>query len=167
MTFIRNLILFGNLIVFLVMVNWGIWTAEQNINSGTFAYMELQPRDPRSLFQGDYMVLNYALETQAAISRSGGDFPKEGFLVVRLDEQQVARFVRFHEGEVLEDGETLLKFTSPYGWTVEVGVGSYFFQEGHGDIYAAARYAEVRILEDGSVALIALRDENFTLLQAP
>jgi uncharacterized membrane-anchored protein len=167
MTLIRNLILFGNLIVFLWMVNSGIWTAEQRLTAGTLAYLELAPVDPRSLFQGDYMVLNYALETQAAVSRSGGDFPKEGFLVVRLDEQQVARFVRFHEGEALEEGELLLKFASPYGWTVEVGIDSYFFQEGHGEIYATARYAEVRILDDGNVALIALRDENFTLLQAP
>jgi uncharacterized membrane-anchored protein len=167
MTLFRNLILFGNLIVFLVMVNSGIWTAEQRLTAGTMAYLELAPVDPRSLFQGDYMVLNYALETQAAVSRSGGEFPKEGFVVVRIDTRQVARFVRFHEGEALEDGEMLLKFSSPYGWTVEVGVGSYFFQEGHGEIYAAARYAEVRILDDGSVALIVLRDENFNVLRAP
>jgi uncharacterized membrane-anchored protein len=165
MSAIRNLVLFGNLIIFLVIVNWGIWTAEQNIAAGTLAYLELAPVDPRSLFQGDYMRLAYAIEDQAQLSRSGGDFERNGFLLIRLDEQQIARFVRVYEGEDLEEGEMLLKYASPYGWSIEIGIDSYFFQEGNADIYARARYAEVRILEDGSVALIALRDENLVLLR--
>jgi uncharacterized membrane-anchored protein len=163
---IRNLILFGNLLVFLFMVNWGIWTAEQNIAAGTLAYLELAPVDPRSLFQGDYMRLAYAIEDHAQMSRSG-EFEHKGFLVIQLDEQQVARFVRIYEGEDLEEGELLIKYASPYGWSIEIGIDSYFFQEGNADIFANAKYAEVRILEDGNVMLIALRDANLVLLEAP
>jgi uncharacterized membrane-anchored protein len=163
---IRNLILFGNLLVFLVMVNWGIWTAEQNIAAGTLAYLELAPVDPRSLFQGDYMRLAYAIEDQAQMSRSG-EFERKGLLVIQLDENQIARFVHIYTGEELAEGETLIKYASPYGWSIEIGIDSYFFQEGNAAIFANAKYAEVRILEDGSVMLIALRDANLVLLEAP
>jgi uncharacterized membrane-anchored protein len=166
MNSIRNLILFGNLLVFLVMVNWGIWTAEQNIAAGKLAYLELAPVDPRSLFQGDYMRLAYAIEDQAQMS-SSGELEHDGFLVVQLNDKNIARFIRIYEGEELAEGETLIKYASPYGWTIEIGIDSYFFQEGNADIFAKAKYAEVRILEDGSVMLIALRDENLVLLEAP
>jgi uncharacterized membrane-anchored protein len=166
MNLIRNLILFGNLLVFLVMVNWGIWTAEQNIADGRLAYLELAPVDPRSLMQGDYMRLAYAIEDQAQVSRSD-EFQDDGFLVVRLDEQSVARFLRIYEGETLEEGELLIKFASPYGWSVEIGISSYFFQEGNASIFANARYGEVRILDDGSLMLMSLRDRNLVLLERP
>lgn len=164
---IRTIILFGNLLFVLAFVNWGIWTAEQNIAAGELAYLDLRPVDPRSIFQGDYMVLNYAIEQQAQMSRSGGDFERNGYLVVVIDEQGIARFQRFYEGEELAEGEMRIKYFSPYGWSVEIGIDSYFFQEGTGDTYARARYAEVRILEDGSVMLIGLRGENLEELIPP
>src|SRR5690349_5521209 len=148
MTFIRNLILFGNLLIFLVLVNWGIWTAEQNIEAGTLAYLELAPVDPRSLMQGDYMRLDYDIER--AMGNGQGDLELNGKLVVRLDERQVARFVRIYAGESLAEGEVLLNYSSPTGFWADIGISSYFFQEGNADIFASARYGEVRILDDGS-----------------
>lgn len=168
MTLLRPIILFGNLLVFLVMVNWGIWTAEQNLANGEVAYLELAPVDPRSLFQGDYMMLAYAIEDQAQISRSDGSYERNGFIVIRLDEKRVVRFLRVYvEGEQLEEGEMLMKYASPYGWSIDIGIDSYFFQEGTADTYANARYAEVRILDDGSVALVALTDRDLVKLSPP
>lgn len=166
MTLLRNIILFANLAVFLVLANWGIWTAEQKIEAGELAYFELAPVDPRSLFQGDYMRLAYAIENQASMSRSS-EFERNGLLVVQLDEQRIARFLRIDDGEPLEEGEHRIKFMSPYGWSIEIGIDSFFFQEGTGDTYANARYAEVRILDDGSVMLIGLRGENLEALVPP
>ena len=47
---------------------------------------------------------------------------------------------------------------------IRVGVDSFFFQEGQADDYARARYAEVRILENGGVMLINLTDENLVVI---
>jgi uncharacterized membrane-anchored protein len=165
MNLIRTIILFGNLLVTLLLVNWGIWSSEQTIANETVAYLELGTRDPRSFFQGDYMVLNYAIEGQARISRSGGNFEREGFIVVRLDEQRVVRFLRFDDGSELAEGEVRMQYTSPNGWSIEIGVDSYFFQEGLGSVYANALYAEIRILDDGSMMLIGLRGADFQELR--
>lgn len=161
MKLLRIIILFANLALFLALANWGIWSAENNIANGRLAYFALAPVDPRSLIQGDYMMLNYEIENQARVSRSNGNFERNGFIVVQLDNQQIARFVRVYtEGEILAEGEMLIKYASPFGWSVDIGIDSFFFQEGLSDIYAEAEYAEVRILDDGSVAIIDLRNAN-------
>ena len=45
----------------LVVVNSAIWQKERHIAQGEVVYLELAPVDPRSLMQGDYMALNFAL----------------------------------------------------------------------------------------------------------
>ncbi len=155
---LRIAILFGTLAVFLYLVNSSIITAENNITNGTVAYFELAPVDPRSLIQGDYMMLAYSIERDADIANVGNH--DRGQIVVSLDTQQVAHFERLHLGEIpLNDDEVLVNFYAR-NEQVRVGVDSFFFQEGQADSYSDARYAEVRLLEDGGVMLINLADEN-------
>ncbi|WP_319022245.1 GDYXXLXY domain-containing protein, partial [Proteus mirabilis] len=45
----------------LAFVNAAIWQKEALIGTGTTVYVELAPVDPRSLMQGDYMRLAFAL----------------------------------------------------------------------------------------------------------
>lgn len=159
---IRIFILFGTLAVFLYFVNSGIITAENNINNGTVAYFELAPVDPQSILQGFYMELRYDVENDArdVVNDSGRD---RGQLVLSLDDNNVAHFERrYVDGEILAEDEVLVNFYARDTWwqRVRVGVDSFLFQEGHADDFARARYAEVRILDDGGVMLVNLADEN-------
>lgn len=156
---LRTLILFGTVAVFLYFVNTGIMNAENNIKNATVAYFELAPVDPRSLIQGDYMTLRYTIENDARDVVSGNR--DRGQLVLSIDENQIAHFERrYFEDDTLEDDEILVNFYARSSWSVRVGVDSFFFQEGQAEAYSVARYAEVRILEDGGVMLIHLADEN-------
>ncbi|MDQ7026392.1 MAG: GDYXXLXY domain-containing protein [Anaerolineae bacterium] len=157
---LRTLILFGTLLVFLYLVNTGIWSAEQNIADGQPVYLILAPVDPRSLIQGDYMRLDYQIERDA--TNDGLLEVERGQIVARLDENNVAHYARLYTtGESLADNEILLNFTTSEFGGVRIGVDSFFFQEGQASRYNAARYADVRVTEGGTIMLVDLVGENF------
>jgi hypothetical protein len=83
-----------------------------------------------------------------------------GFLVVTLDANQVASFVRVHAGEALLPGEHLLRYRVNNTW-LTVGVESFTCESGHEVYYAAAQYAEFRVAPNGDCVLVRLLDPKF------
>ncbi|MDX1655338.1 MAG: GDYXXLXY domain-containing protein [Candidatus Competibacteraceae bacterium] len=155
----RTLLLAINLMLVLGVVNQLILTAERTLNQGKPLLLELAPLDPRSLIQGDYMVLDYALAREA-VEQIGADVA-DGQLVVRPDQNQVARLVRVHRAdEPLAVRERLLAFRKR-GSRLRVGPDAFFFQEGAAQIYQAARYGEFRVTVEGRALLVGLRDGGF------
>ena len=124
---------------------------ERLLKSGRSVLLELAPVDPRSLMQGDYMALNYAVG-RAAMSR------QDGRLVLQDDPRGVAQVVRTDDGGPLRPGEYLLRYRCRR-WGIRICGDSYFFQEGTGSAYAHARYGELRVGPDGDGVLVGLRDE--------
>ncbi len=155
----RNALLFGGLALVLATVNVSVVRKEALLRNGDIVLVELAPVDPRSLIQGDYMRLDYALARSADAS-----WPRDGRMVVRLDERNIARFVRRHEGETLAAGERLLQYRRRSG-RVRVGSDAFFFQEGHASRYADARYGELRVDASGGSVLVGLRDAELRPLQ--
>src|SRR5690606_15011448 len=105
--------------------------------------------DPRSLMQGDYMVLRYA-ETQ--VPRTDAAPAVDGRIVIALDGDGVATFRRFEDGRDLAPDEQLLRYRhrAPFGLDegdaeVTIGAESFLFQEGHAEAYAAARYGILKV----------------------
>ncbi len=156
----------ASLVVF-VVINGLIWQKQHLLRTGEVMLLQLAPRDPRSLMQGDYMTLRYALmeeSGQAAAEEATQTTATKGALVVKLDDHQVARFVRVHKGENLAPDERLLRYRLREG-EFSVGAESFFFQEGQAELYARARYGELRVSSTGESLLVGLRDENFDLLR--
>jgi uncharacterized membrane-anchored protein len=127
--------------------------------------LELAPVDPRSLMQGDYMVLDYAVSQEARLDVV--EQPLEGRLVLRRDEHDVGHFVRIEEpGTSLAPGESWLRY-KVRRHRVRLGAEAFFFQEGHADRYAGAKYGELRVADDGTSVLVGLRDAERQPLGAP
>lgn len=143
---------------------------ESLAESGQTVLLELRPRDPRSLMQGDYHVLAYLLEAEVmeAIDADDGDneWPKTGHLVIQNDAEDVAHYLRRHQGEALEDGELLLQYRIR-GGNLRLGAEDFFFQEGTGEIYSRARYGELKVTAGGEALLVGLRGEDFKTLGPP
>ena len=145
------------LVASLAIPNWAIWRKEQLLQRGDVALLELAPVDPRSLIQGDYMRLDYAI-TRGIQDR--GSWSRDGRIVVTLAPDGVARFVRLHNPVVpLAPGERLLQYRKR-GARVRVGSDAFFFQEGTARKYAGARYGELRVDADGGSVLVGLRDAD-------
>ncbi|MBH9553574.1 GDYXXLXY domain-containing protein [Inhella gelatinilytica] len=143
----------------LAVINVGILQKERLLAQGEPLFVELAPVDPRSLMQGDYMRLNYAL------LRSVGEWPprpgaQRPQVVLKRDAQGVGHFVRRAEGPAaLASDERLLELSPKDGrWTVVSD--AWFFREGEATRWQAARYAELRVLPDGRALLVGLRGEG-------
>lgn len=128
---------------------------ETVIRQGTSMYVELAPRDPRSLMQGDYMALRYQGPQSVRATE------RRGHYVVKLGANRVADFLRVHEGEALAEGEFLLRYTRGRRG-VRIGTDSFFFQEGDGPQFASARFGELKVASSGESILVGLRKADLT-----
>jgi uncharacterized membrane-anchored protein len=99
----RNIVVGLMTVVILGAVNTMIVGKERIVANGTVVLLRLAPRDPRSLMQGDYMALRYALAGE--VGRAANTVKiSDGHAVVDLDDRQVARFIRLHDDEALKPG---------------------------------------------------------------
>jgi uncharacterized membrane-anchored protein len=148
-------------IVILVAVNWSIHAREQLLVNGRVVLLELAPVDPRSLIQGDYMALRFKVANDAFASKGG-----DGAIVIRVDDRDVGTFRRFDDGTPLAAGEARLRYRLRNEFP-KFATNAFFFEEGHANDYATARFGEFRVAPDGEAILTGLRDADRRPLGAP
>ncbi len=150
-----------NLIVAIFLFNRSVADKEQILENGTLVLLQLAPVDPRSLMQGDYMRLNYAISQDFNSENN----PKKGYCVLRIDTNGVAYKVRVQKNKTpLAEGEYLIEYRYA-NWQLNIGAESYFFQEGKGAQYENAKYGGLKIDNHGNSILIGLYDESQKLIQ--
>ncbi|MGH7637057.1 MAG: GDYXXLXY domain-containing protein [Gemmatimonadaceae bacterium] len=149
--------LFGGLGLVLGAVNFAIVDKERLLRNGTTMLVELAPVDPRSLLGGDYMRLDYAMARRTEVG-AGYGWPRNGRMVVTLDERGVAQFARRYEGGTLAPREHLLQYRIRGNRRMRIGSDAFFFEEGTGARYTDARYGELRVDVGGESVLVGLRD---------
>ena len=176
-------------IALLGAVNYKVQQFEDVLATGKPVVLKIAPVDPRSLMQGDYMVLNYAilseiqqsqflsesnesLESNESIDAGEANEAigidesspsgKKAYILVHLDKNHVATFCE-EQSEIPTD----FKHCTPNvylpirykGWIPELPSQDYFFAEGKGEYYAQAEYAEYRF-KDGILLLARLLDKD-------
>lgn len=154
----KKILFWTTTLLIIVVVNFLIFSKEKTLANGRTMLLRLAPVDPRSLIQGDYMVLRYTIAGEVSKTQ----LKNSGCIVVSLDKNNVAKFVRVHNGESLQTGEHLLFYRNR--GSLRLGAESFMFQEGYADLYANARYGELKVDESGASVLIGLRDEDFNPL---
>ncbi|MFM5422061.1 GDYXXLXY domain-containing protein [Aeromonas veronii] len=157
----RQLALLLSGLAILAGINASVWRYEHAMSRGEVVLLRLAPVDPRSLMQGDYMRLNYEIARELT-SRDAQTTQNKGnnTLVIRLDAHQVATLVADGKPDRLASDERLLQVhQSERQW--QIGPDAYFFEEGTGEQYEAARYGEFRLQADGKTLLVGLRDEAY------
>lgn len=152
----------GTLLVFLGFFNHGVYQKEQLSLHGRLVLMELAPVDPRSLIQGDYMRLDYALYR----SLEADSLPAKGLAALAIDANGLAFGLRILENlERPRKGEIPIKY-SKRGWRgIQIGAESYFFQEGKAGNYGAAKYGGIKVDSLGNSLLVGLFDENLQQIE--
>lgn len=142
----------------LIFFNKAVAEKEALLTSGRETLFDLAPRDPRSLMQGDYMVLRYRL-AQDLEDKKIPNLPRKGLFALTV-KNRVAENARVVSSAAdLRTGEVLLQFKTVEE-QIQIGSESFFFQEGDAHIYETARYADLRIDEKGKALLIGLRDKD-------
>ncbi|KPQ20677.1 MULTISPECIES: GDYXXLXY domain-containing protein [unclassified Halomonas] len=151
-------------LLILAVVNGAIWQKERHLAEGEVVYLALAPVDPRSLMQGDYMALNFALsnDIQRALNRRHkGNTPeaRDGHVIVRLDKRRIGHFQRLDDDTSLSDDERRLHYRLRNG-QVRFATNAFFFQEGHDERYEPARFGRFRVNQQGEPLLVSLHDEG-------
>lgn len=154
----RLIVLLTMTVVILVFVNIQIVQKEHVIEDGETLLLRLAPQDPRSLLQGDYMALRYAMAADVASAAREANVTN-GQVIVALAENGEARFVDLFGGQTLAEDQRLLRFRKR-GDTVRLASDAYFFEEGQGRAFADARFGEIRVGPAGDAVLIGLRDKD-------
>jgi uncharacterized membrane-anchored protein len=162
---VRRLIVGAAGLIILAVANVGIYQKEQLVTSGRSVLLELAPVDPRSLMQGDYMALRFAIENEAfrGVPR---ETLTDGRLVLALDDRGVGRFVRFDDGVAVGSQEVLMRYRVR-GGSPKFGTNAYFFQEGSADLYADAKFGEFRVSPSGDAILTTMRGPKLEVLGPP
>lgn len=165
------------LIALLGAVNYKVQQFEDVLATGKPVVLKIAPADPRSLMQGDYMVLNYAILSELQQSQFSSESNesnettgidelspsgKKAYILVHLDKNHVATFC-----EAQSEIPTDFKHCTPNvylpirykGWSPELPSQDYFFAEGKGEYYAQSEYAEYRF-KDGILLLARLLDKD-------
>jgi uncharacterized membrane-anchored protein len=151
------IIILINLIILLGLFNNSILQKEELLTDGQLVLLELAPVDPRSLMQGDYMRLRYAISDNI----NSDSISKRGFCVVKLEENGIAKKVRIQENKTpINNNEFLIEYTSKKWSNINIGAESYFFQEGEAEKYENAKYGGIKVDNQGNSLLIGLYDEN-------
>lgn len=145
-------------LVVLVVVNYSIYSREMLVTKGDSIILQLAPVDPRSLMQGDYMALRFAVASEAQEQIRASKQPT-GFVILKPDERGVGRFVRLDDLSALNEGEVRMRYRLRKG-QVKFATNAFFFQEGQAMLFEAARFGEFRVNKDGESILVEMRDEN-------
>lgn len=132
---------------------------ERTLRDGQLVLLELAPVDPRSLMQGDYMALRFAVDAQ--LPASGEPLPAYAHLHVGAE----GRAVLAGTGNQPAAGPGMTSMRIRRGdWGASVGPNAFFFEEGTAAVYEQARWGGFRVADDGTALLAALYDENLQLL---
>ncbi|MBF0381210.1 MAG: GDYXXLXY domain-containing protein [Magnetococcales bacterium] len=166
----RNLLFLVGLITILIVINVQIRQKEEIIDYGRTVLLRLQPIDPRSVMQGDFMRLRYNAQIQerstldkAGEAATSTNIPWNGQVVYRLLDGNIARLERIYKGGSLQPNEHLLDYKlqkSRNDLEFIFSADSFFFQEGHAKHYENARYGVLKVASNGSSVLIGLANND-------
>jgi len=149
---------------------------EDVLATGKPVVLKIAPVDPRSLMQGDYMALSYAIlnDIRANLNESEDGVtlakekkhPSKVYALIHQDEQGVATLCRVEDSLPNDFKDCVANVYLPvnnFKWLPELPSQEYFFSEGKGQYYAQAEYAEYRF-KDGILLLARLLDKDLKAL---
>lgn len=138
----------------LAVLGWSVRDFEALLASGEVVLLQLAPADPRSLMQGDYMRLAYALERERIELDA-----RSGAIILALDARRIGSFRRL--GGAPGPGEVAFRVVrKEAGNGVAIEPHSFLFQEGQADLYAQARYGIFHVDRNGRHLLVGLADAD-------
>lgn len=156
----KKIVFIASTLLVFAAFNYGIYQKEHIKANGETVLLELAPVDPRSLIQGEYMRLRYAIERNQPYQAKD----KCGYMVVGLDQNKVGTFKRFHDGGALAADEKLLHYHHQSG-QLRIVPNSFMFQEGQAKLYEQARYGVFKFDARGHHILVGLADKKRQMIR--
>jgi uncharacterized membrane-anchored protein/uncharacterized membrane protein len=149
-----GLIVLGSVLTAMA-VGGGVWRNEGTLANGRPLYVALAPVDPRSLMQGDFMALRFALPPSSLSSSSTGSLGGMK-AIATLDARGVATVSALSPTvPSLAANQIAIELTWKHGRWI-VATDAFYFKEGTGRRYEAAKFGEFRFTGSGRPILVGL-----------
>lgn len=142
----------------LLIIGAIIMQKEMILRNGTEITLAVEPVDPRSLMQGDYVDLAYNISTYNTNQDAGRVYvllhkDKEGISIIKSihDKMEEAREQMDGDDDVIVRGDLS-------GGRITYGIESFFIEEGTGTwLEENAAYAKVKVGSNGDAILLELK----------
>lgn len=159
----KQLVLLPVIVLQLAILGYQVWSSETILAEGTLVKLELQPVDPRSLLQGDYVRLSYTISNLGEHDVAHGEKIR---VVLRKQQDDLYGFSGYYELNGVWNKEyqampedVVINGTTLGRERVEYGIESYFVPEGTGlEVERNARFAFVKVGKKGDAILESLSE---------
>lgn len=145
-------------LLILAAAGFAIWQFEQTLKTGQVVNIALAPLDPRSIMQGDYMALAYAIDRE--LPEDAAQY-KYAWLSVDAEQRASLHSLSNHLPQQPQLVAILLRQRDGI---ISIGPNAFFFAEGTAELYEQAPYGQLRVDANGKALLTGLLDENLQLL---
>ncbi|WP_027672358.1 GDYXXLXY domain-containing protein [Rheinheimera baltica] len=136
-----------------------IYQFEQTLKTGRLVNIELAPVDPRSIMQGDYMALAFAIDRELK-----DDARQYKYAWINVNDKQQARLHNLSNTQPKATPELAAMLLRQRDGIISIGPNAFFFAEGTAERYEQARYGQFRIDASGKALLTGLLDKDLNLL---
>jgi uncharacterized membrane-anchored protein/uncharacterized membrane protein len=157
----KRLVLVPVILLQFAFIGYQVWSSESILTQGKTVKLELEPVDPRSLLQGDYVQLGYTISRLGSPDLLVGENIR---VVLRMQENGLYEYSGYYEqagvwnkpyqadpNDVIINGRTI------GGDRVEYGIENYFVPEGTGlELERTAKYSYVKVGKKGDAILESL-----------
>jgi uncharacterized membrane-anchored protein len=165
---VNKWVVIGSILLLLAVINFNIIQKQNLIKNGEVLLFELAPVDPRSLMQGDYMRLRFAIANEIStklreINQQNTVPTQQGWVIVEKGENDVVSLVGFYDQQNLMPNQ----FKIPYKYRhyrIVFTTNAFYFQEGQASHFQKAKYGEFRVSKDNEILLTHLVDVEFNTL---
>ena len=155
----------AGLAIIAALTGSSVWKNSSIIKTGQRAFLALAPVDPRSLMQGDYMTLRFAITAQAQPTLTANYDAQTQQIIAKIDANGVATFDRLAQGTAPPaTGELLITLTNKSGVWI-VGTDAFQFKEGSREKFQSAAFGDFRFAPNGHPLLVGLTGKDLKPIQ--
>lgn len=155
----KRMAIMASWLLIVAVISHTVLGFERTLKDGRLVLLELAPVDPRSLMQGDYMALRFALDAQLPDASHG----TPAYAHLHVGAQGRAVLAGSGVQPTSEPGMVSMRIRRGK-WGASIGPNAFFFQEGTAAIHEQARWGGFRVASDGTALLTGLYDEELQLL---
>ncbi|WP_409304870.1 GDYXXLXY domain-containing protein [Peribacillus sp. SCS-155] len=161
-------LLIGVVLLQMAFLSVQVFKSESILKNGKEITVSLVPVDPRSMLQGDYVILRYSFSTIPELSENGEysqEIPDGDVVSVLLREngngiyQYGGNFA--HDGKWMDpyekqEGDVIIDGRYDAYNSVTYGIENFFIPEGKGSEYEGRKFAELKVGSNGDAILTRL-----------
>jgi len=152
----------------LAALNYGLFAMQDLRDNGHVVYLELNPNQEWDLpfIDGEFVPLRFRITDELIRPPK---LPRNGFVVVRMDQNNIAYFQRFHDGSPLQKGEFMIRYRLSGGArrVIRILPATYFIHSDHEKLFRQPKYGVFHFGNNGEYLLAGLADANRELIRIP